>query len=165
MPPRESTTSARKVLSSERQVKALEMRKAGVQYATIGKQLGISEKQAHRLVKMALERNRELALDLAEDIKQLEIARQEELLRAVWLKAKDGSYQHIDRAQVIIQRITALGGVNIKQEVLVRNEKPLTSEELSRLKAAATPEELHAISAGDDAVIRLVLDRAEIPLH
>lgn len=44
-------------------------------------------------------------------------------------------------------------------------QDPLTPDELARLRAAATPEELLAISTGDDAVMRQVLERAGVSLH
>ena len=55
-------------------------------------------------------------------------------------------------------------GINAPTRIDVRTS-PFTAEELDKVAAVATQEELDAIEAGDDEVIRTVCARAAVPLH
>lgn len=156
---RESKNSPRRALSLERQVKCLKLRLTGLSFRKIGEAVGISEKQACILTAKALQELREQKLALADDIRQLEICRQEELLQTVWLEARKGSLKHIDRAQTIIQRITELHCVDVKPAPPVAIPPDLKPGEASAIVEHASQEELAAIEAGDVATIAMVIER------
>jgi hypothetical protein len=61
--------------AAERRQKAFALRRSGVPYRAIGKQLGISEAQAHRDVQAVLARLSELELASVEEYRVMELAR------------------------------------------------------------------------------------------
>lgn len=93
----------------ERSAKALVLRKQGMTYAQIGRELGVSEVTAFNDVKKALH---EIIREPAEDVRQMELERLDEaLLRlntelgAVVKARKDGDIG-LDRSVTAITRIT-----------------------------------------------------------
>jgi len=82
--------------AAERRVKSLELRKAGLGYRQIGEQLGVSEQQAWRDVKKALEGLAEMEQDAARELRQLEVERLDALLSPLWLRARGRRIQHDD---------------------------------------------------------------------
>ncbi len=61
--------------AADRRVRALELRKAGASYRAIGRELDISEAQAHRDVKAALAKLAELEQASAEEYRTMELLR------------------------------------------------------------------------------------------
>lgn len=84
------TTSARNIISAERRLKALEMRKAGANYREIGQALGIKKQCARRHVKKALDEINRQCAESAAELRQIELERLDRLQRAVWARAVDG---------------------------------------------------------------------------
>ena len=156
---RESKYSARKVISLERQVKCLQLKLSGLSYEQIGKAVGISGKQAYILVARAVEELKATKLALAEDVVQLEIARQEALLQGVWVEAKKGSLKHHPPVQVIIQRLTALHGAEPKAAPGVQAPVNLQPGEADAIASQATENEIRQIEAGNTKALQQVLER------
>lgn len=89
---------------TEIQLKALEYRRAGLSYANIGKQLGISGSTAYGYVSRALEETRKLATDTAEEVKQLELERLDKMLLGCIEGAYRGNLKNIETVLRIQER-------------------------------------------------------------
>lgn len=83
-------TSAANLLSAERAAKALELRKAGKTYAEIGKACGCSGPYAYKVVRRELNRLLKLRNESAEQLRQMEQERLNQLQDAFWVKALAG---------------------------------------------------------------------------
>lgn len=113
-----SRTSGRSVLAREREVQALELRKAGASYAAIGQALGISAMGAYKAVQRALKRLTKHSEAAAAEVRALELARLDAMLLAIWPQVKQGHLGAIDRALRISQRRAALLGLDAPMPVV-----------------------------------------------
>lgn len=113
----ESTTSQRIIRGRERELKALEMRKAGATFEQIGNALGITPQGAHRAVKRALRRIIEKSDEAAEEIRRLELERLDAMLLALWPQAKRGNLGAVDRILRIMERRAKLLGLDAPKAV------------------------------------------------
>jgi len=105
-----SPTSARRIAAAQKQVEALELRKAGNTFAAIAEQLGYAnEAGARKAVRTALEKS---IKQPAEEVRQLLLARNEEYVRAIYAKAVAGDLDAIDRCLKIDRQTAALHGLN-----------------------------------------------------
>ena len=123
---RKDMRTAEKAQAAERRVKALELRKAGLSYAAIGKTLGVSDAQAYDDVKRILsEMLKERAEDI-EHVRQMEVERVDALIAAVWARARggrkheDGSVeppdlQAMDRVLKLMDRRARLLGLDLQK--------------------------------------------------
>jgi hypothetical protein len=73
-------TDQNRIDAAERRQRALELRKAGASYRTIGAQLNISEKTAHQDVQRALGHLAELELASADELRTMELLRLDKLM-------------------------------------------------------------------------------------
>ena len=116
------SSASRYAPSSEQLAKerhALELRQAGIDYATIADQVGISDKgEAYRYVQKALKRTLEPA---ASSLRELEAARLDRLQAAVWTSAIRGDLKAVDRVLRISDQRARLLGLNapLKTELTV----------------------------------------------
>ena len=79
---------ASKIASHERKLQALELRKAGASYQAIAEQLGYSGASgAFAAVKAAL---RDTLREPAAELRELEVARLDAALLALWRRVQDG---------------------------------------------------------------------------
>lgn len=108
----ESRASARKIRGAERRRRALELRKQGLSYAEIGRELGITAAAARFSIRKALE-------DLHEEIRQesreliaLQIARLEELYARLNPRIQEGDVDAIRVAVHIVVNIARLLGAD-----------------------------------------------------
>src|SRR5260370_20708779 len=81
----------RHLAAREREVKALELRKAGWSYPKIGRELGVSQVAAYKIVMRVLDRFGEKAKEDAEKLRAIELHRLETMHAAIWPKAKRGN--------------------------------------------------------------------------
>lgn len=103
-------TNRRRSVTSEREVKAFEFRKAGCSYARIGEELGISAQAAHKLVGKVLVRHATLLKDNVPAQLEMELARLDDILRSISPGVQDGDLQAVDRAlKVGVRRARLLG--------------------------------------------------------
>ncbi|MCG5549170.1 helix-turn-helix domain-containing protein [Halorhodospira halochloris] len=107
-----SNTAAARLKSAERKARALELRQTGMTYADIGRELGISNAQAHRLVSGALQEIRKRASEEAEQLRTLELSRLDQLHHALWESALGGELRAIDRLLRIMERRAKLLGLD-----------------------------------------------------
>lgn len=81
----ESAGSARKITAAERRANALELRKKGYSYAEIARDLGYaSESGARKTVKIALEKLVKIQEMEAEEVRTLELARYDAIIKNFW---------------------------------------------------------------------------------
>jgi len=98
------------VNAHERQLEALELRKAGAAYAVIAERLGYrSASGAHAAVSAALKRTQQ---EPADEVRTLEIERLDRMLLAIWPQVVNGNQGAIDRALRIMERRAKLQGLD-----------------------------------------------------
>lgn len=112
-------TTARALAQREQTLKALNLRKAGATYAQIAETCGYSAPQAAcRAVQRALAREQAEAVA---DLRQLQAARLDDLLRVLYPRALKGDYGAIDRIHRLEERRAKLYGLDAP--VQVQNEQ------------------------------------------
>jgi len=98
------------VKAHDKQLQALDMRKAGVPYATIAERLGYrGASGAHAAVGTALKRTQQ---EPADELRQIEIERLDRMLLAIWPQVVGGNFGAIDRALRIMERRAKLCGLD-----------------------------------------------------
>lgn len=153
MPQGESKTSVRQLAAVERQRQALELRKAGVDFASIARQVGYSGTSgAYKAVMTAL---RKMLEEPAAEVRRLELIRLDKLMMAHWNQAIGGDHKSTAIVlQIISKRCELLGlaappVTNINTAVQIVNWDALARElaggaqELARVQEkllTATPE-------------------------
>jgi len=111
----EPKTSEKRIAAVERQGRALELRKAGLGYAAIARQLGYAGPSgAHKAIMGAL---RAVTREPARELVDLELARLDDLLLGLWADARKGNVAKIDRVLKIMARRAALLGLDAPQRV------------------------------------------------
>jgi hypothetical protein len=132
-------TSQKRIAAAERARQALELRKAGVQYADIAATLKFaSASGAYRAVSRALAR---LTAEPAAELRKMELLRLDRMLQAIWDPVLKGNQGAIDRALKICERRAKLLGLDAPQKIqeAVPDEfglSQLTDAELESLHAA-----------------------------
>jgi preprotein translocase subunit SecD len=143
----------------DRQLKALELRKAGVEYGEIARALGYKWKSgAFAAVKRALhEVKQEPCLELI----KLEVERLDKMQVALWAKAQHGDYGAVDRIIRIMERRARLLGLDApeKQEVATRVILEIEREAdrevpIEREADRSAPEEIAPKTASDQGLTR-----------
>lgn len=105
------------VQANDRQLKALTLRKAGAGYWAIAEALGYKDHSgAWRAVKAALKKTLQ---EPADELRQLELARLDDMLKAIAPHVAAGNLTAIDRALKIQERRARLVGLDapMKQDV------------------------------------------------
>ena len=134
--PTKKTVTARpeSVESQKRELEALELREAGLNFRQIGQRLGVSHTWAHKLVKAAMDR---IALEVderAEAVRQLELTRLDRMQLVLWAKASSGSVAHVDRMLRIMERRARLLGLDAPTKSHINVDvATLTDEQLEAL--------------------------------
>jgi hypothetical protein len=111
----EHKASEKRIAAAERQARAITLRKAGLGYAAIAQQCGYAGPSgAYAAVMTAL---RAVTREPAAELRDLELARLDELLQGLWLDARKGNVQKIDRVLKIMQRRADLLGLDAPRRV------------------------------------------------
>lgn len=146
-----------KIKAHERQLAALELRKAGVAYAQIAERLGYrSSSGAHKAVSSALKAT---LREPADELRKLEVARLDAALLAIWRRVQSGDERAIDRLLGIMKRRADLLGLDTpaRRELSGPGGGPIASRaqivDLSALSDAelSVLEEIHAKLAAGSA--------------
>ena len=99
----------------DNQLKALELRKAGISYARIAETLGYKDGSgAWRAVKAALKKTLQ---EPSDELRMLEIERLDAMLAAIWGSVKQGQYGAQDRALKIMERRAKLLGLDAPTKI------------------------------------------------
>jgi predicted transcriptional regulator len=134
----------RRLKARDRALQALDLRKAGMSYSQIGNALGMTKMGASQAVSSIL---KSTAQEPADEVRKLEVERLDTLLRGVWPRAIQGDVHAVDRCLRIIERRSAILGLdapvktehsgdpivtsNVQNNVNVKAElPPLTQERL-----------------------------------
>ena len=133
---------SRRVQAHERHLQALALRKAGATYQEIAKHLGYAHaKGAYTAVASAL---RATLREPADEVRELEVARLDSALLAVWRRVQVGDDKAIDRLLRISERRAKLLGLDaaIRKELSGPAGSLLTIDDASTSELARRFEEL-----------------------
>lgn len=98
----ESAVSPRRVEAAQKRRRALQLRAAGANFDRIAEQIGYDNKgSAYRAVAQEL---RQLCQEPAEEVRDLELARLDQMQAALWPQAMRGQLGAIDRVLKIMER-------------------------------------------------------------
>lgn len=97
-------TKGNKEQAAERRNHALELRKTGASYRTIGQKLGISHVQASNDVHTSLVALAKVQDGLADELRTMELARLDDMQLALATHVKQGNHGAIDRTLKIMER-------------------------------------------------------------
>jgi len=101
----------------ERRQQALELRKNGYDYKTIGKALGVSSKTAFGYVQKCLEEIRANTHEAAEDVLELELKRLDIAQAALMPRVRDGDPRAIDTLMRVQERRAKYLGLDAANKV------------------------------------------------
>lgn len=108
----QSKTSSYRIKAAERQIKALELRKAGATLRQIGEALDCSEQRAHQIICGRLKKINDVRAGLTEDVRQLEIERLDAMFLGLWSRAREGDEKAVRAAVLIMERRAKLLGID-----------------------------------------------------
>lgn len=111
----------RKLTAADRQRRALELRRQGLDYAAIADELGYAGRQgAHKAVSSALQRHEAESVD---DLRRVEGLRLDDLQRAVWPAAMAGDLAAVGKALEVMARRAKLFGLDTQPRTAVQDEE------------------------------------------
>jgi len=111
-------SSVRRIRSTEKTLKALELRKRGMNYTQIGKTLGCARNTACRYVLSELENLAERCREEAVHVRDLELQRLDDLYLIAYRAIIDGyDLAGIDRCLRIMERRAKLLGLDAAEKV------------------------------------------------
>jgi hypothetical protein len=108
-----SKTSRIKISRSKHATSVLKLRMEGLSHREIGNRLGFSEQRAFKICKDELERLNQVRTEAASELQRLELHRLDEMLKAVYQKARKGDVQALDRVLVVMERRAKLLGLDL----------------------------------------------------
>lgn len=111
--------SAEKAAILERQIKALELRKAGYSFRAIGKRLGVTHVQAYRDVNNELKELGSRIQHDADELRQLELERLDTIHRALRREVLDGNPAAANATLKTMERRAKLLGLDKPTEIKV----------------------------------------------
>jgi len=122
-----------RVKAHDRHLQALELRKAGATYQAIAHQLGYaSPRGAHKAVASALKAT---LREPADALRELELARLDCALLAIWRRVQSGDDKAIDRLVRIMERRAKLLGLDEPPRSKVTLTLDDIDREIARLEA------------------------------
>lgn len=114
-------SSVRRIRTTEKTLKALELRKRGMNYTQIGEKLGCSRSTACRYVLSELENLADKCREEAVHVRDLELQRLDELYLIAYRAISDGNdLAGIDRCLRIMERRAKLLGIDAAAKVDVQ---------------------------------------------
>ena len=137
---RNSPTAQRRIEAKERSLKALELRKTGMRYEAIAKQLGYTSRgTAHKAVMKELELLAQECQEEAAKVRDLELARLDELYLKAWEAVEDGNIAAIDRCLRVQERRAKLLGLDAAEKVDLSGDIVIV-DDIARRNAEETTE-------------------------
>lgn len=113
----------RAVIAAERRQKAIDLRKAGLTYDEIGKQLGVSGVAAYKMVKKVLDTIAAETKEDAEELVRLELERLDFYLKSLEGKIRSGDHKAVNAAIKISERRSRLTGMDTPVKVALSAEE------------------------------------------
>jgi hypothetical protein len=110
-------SSVRRIRTTEKTLKALELRKRGMNYTQIGEKLGCHRSTACRYVLSELENLADKCREEAVHVRDLELQRLDALYLVAYAEVEDGNIPAIDRCLRIMERRAKLLGLDAAEKV------------------------------------------------
>jgi transcriptional regulator len=111
-------SSVRRIRTTEKTLKALELRKRGMNYTQIGEKLGCARSTACRYVLSELENLADKCREEAVHVRDLELQRLDDLYLVAYAEVEDGNdLPAIDRCLRIMERRAKLLGLDAAEKV------------------------------------------------
>jgi hypothetical protein len=122
----ESKFSPRRLSAYTRELRALELRLKGLSFREIATKLGYADHTgAYRAVEAGLKKGFE---EPAGQVRKLELARLDSIMRPLWPKAKRGGVKAIDRILKIMERRAKLLGLDAPSTFKLTDPMKITLE-------------------------------------
>ncbi len=106
-----------KVRARERELRALELRKAGATYRRIGEHLGITEQGAHKAVMRALNKLIADVSESADQLRELEVQRLDAMLLGLWDQARLGDVKAVTASLRVMERRARMLGLDLPPNI------------------------------------------------
>lgn len=157
MPRKRSKNAPAAAQTTVRQLEALELRQKGLSYERIGAQLGVTKEAAWQLVDRAMRDLRESVKETAAEVRELELARLDELTFAWLPAAKCGDDKAAGVVLKTMERRAKLLGLDAasKTELTGKDGQPIASV------TATAALDLSALSTDQLATLADLLSAAE----
>ena len=110
-------SSVRRIRTTEKTLRALELRKRGLNYTQIGKKLGCHRSTACRYVLSELEYLADKCREEAAHVRDLELQRLDALYLKAWEAVEEGDLPSIDRCLRVQERRAKLLGLDAAEKV------------------------------------------------
>ena len=110
-------SSVRRIRTTEKTLRALELRKRGLNYTQIGKKLGCNRSTACRYVLSELENLADKCREEAVHVRDLELQRLDALYLKAWEAVEEGDLPSIDRCLRVQERRAKLLGLDAAEKV------------------------------------------------
>jgi hypothetical protein len=110
-------SSVRRIRTTEKTLKALELRKRGMNYTQIGEELGCNRSTACRYVLSELENLADKCREEAVHVRDLELQRLDALYLKAWEAVEEGDLPSIDRCLRVQERRAKLLGLDAAEKV------------------------------------------------
>lgn len=110
-------SSVRRIRTTEKTLKALELRKRGLNYTQIGEKLGCARSTACRYVLSELENLADKCREEAVYVRDLELQRLDALYLVAYAEVEKGNVSAIDRCLRIMERRAKLLGLDEAEKV------------------------------------------------
>ena len=140
--------SKSKINYAERRIEALNLRRTGMSYREIGRNLDVSGKRAYEMVSQAFAELKNDQNSTADEVRSLELERLDKMLESIWPKVEKGDVAALDRAVKIQERRAKLLGLDAPQSMDLRSgDGSMTPQvDTSKLSDAALQELMDARS-------------------
>ena len=112
-----NNTNAARARKLKHQELALELRRAGYSYDSIGRKIGLSKSRAHALVQMGLDEVRQQIAAAVDNLRAEEVSRLDGMLAKIYPKASRGDVAAIDRVLKIGERRAKLLGIEAPMRI------------------------------------------------
>lgn len=132
----------RTIQAKETRDRILELRKQGLTYAAISKEVGVSYDTVSNTISQAMIALSTRTLANAEDLRREDYQKLSLMLEAIWDRVLSGELGAIDRAIRILERRARLMGLDMQQQnaiFMALNLERLTDEQLEQIAAGANP--------------------------
>lgn len=130
-----SKANKQTINASNRQVEALRLRAAGMNYEEIGEKMGIPKGSAYRCVMKALALLRENVKEEADQVRTLELQRLDNMFRHAFEAIEKGDIRAIDQALRCMVRRAKLLGLDMPAKLAQTDSEGRDIEGWQRLQA------------------------------
>ena len=121
---------------------AFQLRVQGLSFGQIGEKLGVTAKTANLWVREAVKEHQWAAAEVAMEHRQAAIDRNQELIKTLYEKAKDGDYPSIDRLLKVQEQNLTLVGANAPAKIEATGLLGVAAVSEDQLKSLVT----HAVA-------------------